>query len=519
MLSLRRPHVALAAKVTLTAGLAGSLAACNAGYTASQHVQSVAAADVVTLGLPTPPASLDFTTTSGAAIPQALMGNVYEGLVRVNQDGEVEPALATSWEVLDDGRTYRFSLREGVKFSNGDTFDAETAKFSIERVQSDAWTNGLKKGMDLVESVSVIDPLTLEVHLQTHSNSWLWRMGTLIGAMMTPNGVDDLANNPVGTGPYVVDSWAVGASLSLNVRDDYWGTTPAHRRAVLRYFSDPVAMANAVRVGDIDAAINLQSPELLDGLREQDNLEVGVGTTNGEVLLSMNNARAPFDDVRVRQAVMFGVDRQAIVDTTWEGYGVDTGGAPVAPTDPWYRASYAQETDYPYDPERARALMEEAGAVGTQITISVPSLAYATSASEILYSQLREIGFDVRIEQVEFPAVWIAKVHKGKDYDMSLVAHIEARDINNLFGNPDYYLGYDDALTQELLAQADSIAADEYVPTMYQAVDRIMDQAAANTLYNLPNVVIYHQGVEGIPVNFVVDGLALSNITKQEAAK
>ncbi|MCQ9353222.1 ABC transporter substrate-binding protein [Corynebacterium sp. 153RC1] len=506
----------LATKVALAASMAGTLTACQAGYTASQTVDTVAAADVITLGLSAAPASLDFTTTSGAAIPQALMGNVYEGLVRIDQDGEIQPLLATSWDISPDGRRYTFHLRQGVTFSNGDAFNADTAKFSIERVLSDAWTNGLKKGMANVVAVEAVDTYTLQVDLAERSNSWLWRMGTLIGAMMTPNGVDNLATTPVGTGPYEVDAWAVGTSLSLNAREDYWGEAPANQRAVLRYFGDQVALANAVRVGDIDAAIDVQAPELLDGLSQVDTLEVAVGTTNGEVILSMNNTRAPFNDLRVRQAVMYGVDRQAIMATTWEGYGTDTGGAPVSPTDPWFDPQVAQNAEYPFDPARARALMEEAGAVGTPITISVPSRTYATTASELLYSQLRDIGFEVQLETVEFPAVWIAKVLTQKDYDMSIVAHVEARDVGTLFGTPDYYLGFQDATAQELLAQADSVAPEQYVPTMQQAVGRIVEQAGANTLYNLPNVVIVHKGVRGVPTNLVADGMRLAEITKRE---
>ncbi|AIU33192.1 ABC-type dipeptide transport system, periplasmic componen [Corynebacterium ramonii] len=492
------------------------LSACSAGSTASQNSLVHESNDhSVTLGLTAPPSSLDFTTTSGAAIPQALMGNVYEGLVRVNQNGEVEPLLASSWEVSEDGTQYVFHLREGVRFSNGDAFTADTAKFSIDRVLSDAWTNGLKAQMSKVTNTRVIDTHTLEVTLAHRSNTWLWSMGTLIGAMMSPRGVSDLATKPVGTGPYEVDNWAVGTSLSFTSRGEYWGESPKNKRAVLRYFADAISLTNAVRSGDVDAVIGLQSPELLESIQRDGDLNINVGTTNGEVLLTMNHARAPFNDLRVRQAVMFGVDRQAIIDTTWEGYGIDTGGAPVPPTDPWYQKA----EQYPFDPDRARQLMDEAGATGTKITISVPSLPYAATASEILYSQLRDIGFDVSIESTEFPSVWLAKVYKGHDYDMSVIAHTEARDIPNIFANPKYYLGYDDKKVQELIAQADTVDEADYVPTMKKAVTRILDQAAADNLFNLPNIVVTAKNVSGVPVNAVGDGLLLAAIAKEEPRK
>ncbi|AZA08775.1 ABC transporter substrate-binding protein [Corynebacterium pseudopelargi] len=497
-----------AAALALTCGIA----ACSAGETATQTSQySADTPGTVVIGLSTAPASLDFTTTAGAAIPQALMDNVYEGLVRISQTGRIEAALAQRWEISDDGKTYTFHLRQGVTFSNGEPFDANTAKFSIDRVRSDAWSNGLKSKMDVVDSTRVIDSNTLEVTLKHRSNDWLWNMGTLVGAMMHPAGVDKLESQPIGTGPYEVERWAVGESLALKARADYWGEPAANERAVLRYFGDATALSNAVRTHDVNAVVGLQSPELLDAIRADESLSVEVGTTNGEVLLSMNNQRAPFDDVRVRQAVMYGVDRQAIIDTTWEGYGVDTGGVPAAPTDPWYYESQR----FPYDRQRALALMKEANAIGTSITISVPSLPYAQTASELLYSQLSEIGFDVHIESVEFPAVWLSKVYQGKDYDLSLVAHVEARDIPTMFGTAEYYLGFNDAEVQRLLNQADTAAEDDYIPTMQQAIERIVDQAGADTLYNLPSIIVT-KDVSGLPVNAVGDGLELAQVRKED---
>lgn len=498
------------AKVTAALTLAATLAGCSAGSTAAGPSGLGTDASTIVAGSTSAPASLDFTTTSGAAIPQALMGNVYEGLVRITDSGEIEPLLATSWEVSPDGKEYTFHLREGVSFSNGDPFNAEAAKFSIDRVNSDAWTNGLKAGMAKVTATKVIDEHTLKVTLAERSNTWLWSMGTLIGAMMSPGGVDKLATEPIGTGPFELEKWSVGTQISFKARADYWGEKAKSERAALRYFSDAISMTNAVRAGDIDVAVALQSPELLDSLQKDEKLAITVGTTNGEVLLSMNNQRAPFDDLRVRQAVLYGIDRQGIIDTTWDGYGVDTGGTPVPPTDPWYTGA----SPYNYDPQRARELMEEAGAVGTEITLDIPSLPYAQAASEILFSQLRDIGFKPRIVSDEFPAVWLNKVLKGKDYDMSVIAHVEARDIPALFGNPEYYLGFDDATVRDLLARADVAPAEEYPELMRQAVAQIMAQAGANTLYNLPNITVTQVGVTGISPNLVTDSLPLAQVSK-----
>ncbi len=204
-----------------------ALTGCTAGSTGTPG--SATDKTKLTVALTGEPVNLDFTTTAGAAIPQAMMSNVYEGLVTVDQTGAIKPLLATGWETSGDNKSYTFTLQKGVKFSNGADFDAEDVKFSIERVKSDAWLNGLKSKMDVVDNVQVVSPETVTVNLKRPSQAWLYSMTTLVGAMFDPSGVDDLANKPVGTGPYALESWARGESIKLAGRDDYWGVTAGHQ--------------------------------------------------------------------------------------------------------------------------------------------------------------------------------------------------------------------------------------------------------------------------------------------------
>lgn len=440
------------------------------------------------------PAGLDFTTTGGAAAPQALVGNVYETLVRIDASGAPVPHLAE--RVERDGGTFTFHLRDGVTFANGKPFTADDAAFSIHYVQNE-WTNGLKAQMDPVTDVEVVDERTLRVTVEggtAAEDAWLWSMGTLTGAMMTPAGVDRLATAPLGTGPYTVKRFDVGEAIEFDAREDYWGGDVA-RDGLIRYFDDPVSAVNALRVGDADVVWGMQAPQLIDTLPE--DIRVEVGTTNGEVLLSLNNTRAPFDDPNVRRAVAYAVDRAAVNEVVYNGLATDTGGAPVPPTDPWYPG----RDFYPFDPDKARELL--AGRT-PEITITVPNRPYAQEASELLYSQLRDVGFRVRLETVEFPAVWLNQVLKGHDYQASLVAHVEPRDVPMLFGNPDYYLGYDNAVVRERIAAGD----------MAGAVEQIMDDAAALTLANAPNIVLYAPGVSGLDPNVVTDSLPLNEVEK-----
>ncbi|MGP9651799.1 ABC transporter substrate-binding protein [Glutamicibacter sp. AOP38-B1-38] len=503
-MSAKKNYCRLAAAV-----MVGSLAltACSAGSGGSSSEGS-AENTSVTVALTGEPVNLDFTTTAGAAIPQALMSNVYEGLVEIDQAGKIQPLLAESWELSNGNKTYTFKLREGATFSNGEAFTAEDVKFSIERVQSDAWVSSLKKKMDIVDSVEVNSDTEVAITLKQPSNAWLFDMGTLVGAIFDPSGVDDLAGTAIGTGPYAIDAWNRGQSIEFATREDYWGEAPAVENVSLRYFADAVATTNALQSGDVDVVYNMQSPELLSSFESDGKYQVLDGTSNGEIVLSMNNNMAPFDDVRVRQAVMHAIDRQAVVDTAWNGYGTVVGG-PVPTTDPYYEDL---NDVYPYDPAKAESLLAEAGAQDLDITFTVPTRPYATAVSEIVVSQLADVGINAKIESAEFPAVWLDEVFTKQDYQMSVVLAVESRDVLAMFNNPDYYLGYDNSKIKDLAAEAD--AADEagYVDGMKQVVRTIVDDAAANTLFIFPNIVVAKAEVSGIPANSVTEALDLTNL-------
>jgi peptide/nickel transport system substrate-binding protein len=500
--------VALAATATLL------LAGCNAGAGgdgdgAGTGTAGPAEDREVTIGLVAEPASLDFTTTDGAAIPQALLYNVYETLVKIDQDGEMVPALATEWQVSEDGLTYTFTLREGVTFSNGAEFTADDVVFSIERVKSDAWTVSLKSQMDVVESVEATGEHEVTVTLSRPSNSWLYAMTTRVGAIFDEDGVDDLANEPIGTGPYTFASWERGTAITLQRNETYWGDAPYFERVRLEYFSDPTALNNALLTDSIDVIGTVQAPESL-GQFEGEDLQIIEGTTNGEVVLSFNNGAAPFDDLRVRQAARHAIDHQTLLDTCWAGRGTLIGSM-VPPTDPWYED---RTGDYPYDVERATALLAEAGAEGVEVRLRVPTLPYAQACATVVESMLEEAGFVVQVDSLEFPAAWLEDVFTNADYEMSIIAHVEPRDLGNVFGNPDYYTRYGKPELQQLLEEADAGSPEEYVERMREAARLISEDAAADFLFLLPNLIVAEPDITGLPQNAITESFDLSRLAR-----
>lgn len=496
-------------KVTaLAAAMAAALliGACSAGSSDSGSTSQ----DTVTLGLTTEPANLDYSTTDGAAIPQTLLGNVYEGLVKLDDDGQIVPNLASKWDVSADGKSYTFTLQSNVKFSNGSSFDADSVKFSIERVAKD-WKIGLKAQMDIVDSVEVKSPTSVTVNLKSPSNLWLFHMATRVGTMYSEDGVSDLTDTPVGTGPYTVEKWTKGTSLVLARRADYWGDKPEMSKVTFQFFKDVNAENSALLSGGIDAIVALGSLDTLEQFKDKSRFQVIQGTTNSEVTLSLNNASGVFTDKRIRQAVNYAIDRKALVDTTVAGYGTLIGSM-VPPSDPWYEDL---SKAYPYDPAKAKQLLADAGQTNLTVRFRIPSTpASMVSAAQVVKSDLAKVGINAKIDVLDFPAQWLEKVFTGHDFDMSIVNHLEPRDIAT-YGDKNYYWGLDDPEVQRLLAEADAGTVEEQTVALKQVAKTLSDNAVSDWLYLEQSVGVAKVGVEGLPKNNLGESYDVTKITQK----
>ncbi|MDW6056936.1 ABC transporter substrate-binding protein [Streptomyces sp. FXJ1.4098] len=485
------------------------LAACSAGSTADGGGggKSGKTDDALKIGLNAEPANLDITKTAGAAIPQALLYNVYENLVKVDQSGKIQPQLAKSWSLSKDRKTYTFQLVKDAKFSSGAPFTAEDAKFSIERVKSD-WTIAQKSQMDVVDTVQAVSPTELKVTLKEPSNDWLYRMTTRVGVMFSRTGVSKLATAPVGTGPYEVKKWTRGDSITLARRDGYWGSEPHFASVTLKYFKDPTAMNNALLTGTINVIGTMQTPDSLDRFANNSTYKVIEGTTNGEVLLSFNNGSGPLKNLKARQAVRYAIDHKALLDTCWAGRGKLIGSM-VPPTDPWYQDLSNQ---YPYDRDKAKKLLKESGEAGSTLRLRIPTLPYATACGTVVKSQLEQAGFKVKLDQLEFPAAWLSTVFKNGDYDMSIISHLEPRDMQTVFGDKSYYTHYDNPEFRALLKKADRGTQKEQITAMREAARLLSKDAAADWLFLLPNLMVADKDITGLPVDNVSESLDLTGL-------
>ncbi|MBH0117486.1 ABC transporter substrate-binding protein [Salinibacterium sp. NG253] len=479
------------------------------GCSAADDSSDAAASTELVVGLLASPASLDYSTTGGAAIPQALLYNVYEGLVKIDNAGDIQPLLAESYTVSDDGLVYTFLLHEGVTFSNGSPFTAESVKFSLERV-ADNWTANGPSYLDPISSVDVVSDTEVTITLSAPSNSWLFNMAGPVGTMFSPDGIDDLATDPVGTGPYDVSEFTSGTSLELTERDDYWGEAPFMSDVTFNYYADATAQTNALLGGDIDLISALTAYQLIGQFESDDDFAVYEGTSTGETTMTLNNQSDAFSDVRVRQAVMYAVDRQAVLDTVNSGYG-SLIGSMVPPTDPWFDDSLVDL--YPYDPAKAEALLAEAGVSDLTVSMKLPNLPYAVDAGQVVKDQLSQVGITADVTTLEFPAVWLDEVFTNHDYDISIIAHTEPRDIS-AFAAPTYYAGYDNPEVMALFAEADASDEATFVELMKEASATMAEEAAADWLFLNPNVTAADADLTGVPLNAPTLSFDLTTIAR-----
>ena len=450
----------------------------------------------VTIGMQLEPPNLDPTGGAAAAIDEVVYANVFEGLTRFGADGSILPALAKSWEISEDGLTYTFMLNEGVKFHDGTDFNAEDVKFSLDRARADDSTNAQKALFADIASVEVVDPATVKVTLSKPNGSFLFNMAWGDAVIVAPESAADNAANPVGTGPFTLTEWVKGDRVELGRYDGYWGTPVKLDKVTFKFISDPTAAFAAMMAGDLDAYPAFPAPENLVQFEADPRFEVITGSSEGETILAMNNKKAPLDNIKVREAIAHAIDRQAIIDGAMFGYGTPIG-THFAPHNPAYVDLTAQSA---YDPEESRALLAEAGVSNLSLSLKLPPPSYARRGGEIIAAQLREVGINVDITNVEW-AQWLDDVFKAKNFDLTIVSHTEPMDIG-IYARDDYYFQYGDADFKAIMADlANATDPAKRTELMQAAQKKIADDYVNGYLFQLARAGVINAKLKGIWLN------------------
>ena len=314
---------------------------------------------------------------------------------------------------------------------------------------------------------------------------------------------------PDGVAPADIDPW--DDRIESTPVDDKVGLALALEAATFKFISDPTAAFAAMMAGDIDAFPGYPAPETLPQFEADPRFQVMVGSTEGETILSTNNKSEKLRDLRVRKAIAHAIDRQAIIDGAMFGYGTPIG-THFAPHHPDYIDLTEQSS---YDPAKSRALLKDAGAENLTLSLKLPPPSYARRGGEIIAAQLREVGINTTIENLEW-AQWLEYVFRGKDFDLSIVSHTEPMDIG-IYANPDYYFQYESAEFQGLMDDL-KIATDpaQRSALLAKAQQRIADDYVNGYLFQLARTGVANAKINGLWTNAPTQANDLTAVTWAE---
>ena len=399
--------------------------------------------------------SADFTVDPYESPAMNVLGLLlYDPLVIVDRNG-VAPALATSWDISADGKAWTFHLRKGVKFHDASEFDAQAAKFSINKAKTK--TRGMMSAMSgearyapQIKSVDIVDKYTIAVHLERPCGAFLENL-SMFYLILSPQSYSPEGRfaKPIGTGPFILSSYSK-RRVELLPFKDCWRGAPKLDRVVIRLIPDPQALAMALEAGELDMVAGGgggMSILYSDVKRLESDPRFRVYSGNSALLefIRFNSTRSPFDDIRVRQAVNYALDRQAIIEAVFEGYGVPCKGpigydASIRWTDPTIEGC-------PYDPTKARQLLAETGwgdrdrdgildKMSKPFTVTLTFSAfypYESAMAEMIQYQLKQVGIRVKLQQLEM-AAYMGSLMAGS-YDFALQPSMGKGEVN-----PDPYL-------------------------------------------------------------------------------
>ncbi|MCR4712688.1 MAG: ABC transporter substrate-binding protein [Clostridia bacterium] len=439
-------------------------------------------------------ASLDPHVSSSSAGTREVLYNVYEGLVKSDSDGNLVPAVAASYDVNETADVYTFTLREGVKFHNGQEVTSEDVLFSLSRAA------GLETGEALVGDVAGIaaveatDDKTIVVTLKAPDTEFLAHITTAI----IPKDADP-AKDVIGTGPFKLTERKAGEGFTLEKFADYWGEPAYLDKVTFKVIDNAETMTMSLRSGAVDMAYRLVASQVAD-LSDMNVLE---GSSNIVQALYLNHKVKPFDDEKVRKALCYAIDKQAVIDLACDGYGTALGSSMF----PAFKKYFMDDLTnyYEQDTAKAKELLAEAGYPnGFEFTITVPSnMKQHVDTAQVLVEMFKEIGVTAKINQVEW-TTWVTEAYQGRQFEATVVgmdAHgVAASDLLARFTSDHgkNFINYNDPEYDAAYKEAISTVDDAAQTEAFKKCERILTEKAANCyIQDTASFVALKKGIGG----------------------
>jgi peptide/nickel transport system substrate-binding protein len=475
----------------------------------SQDIPADPSGETINIGSLYEPGSLSNIEGGSQGITEVFNGNVYEGLFKLTDEGNIENLLASSYTKSADGLTYTITLKEGIKFHSGKPLTSADVRASFQRVTADSSLGARRSSYQVVKNVTTPDAKTVVFTLDTPSISFPYTLSYL---WIVNVDASDLRTAEDGTGPYTLENWTRGSTLSLKRWDGYWGQAAKNARVVFHYFTDASALNNALLSGRIDIITIIQNPDALVQFENNTNFTVNNGASTTKELLAFNDRIAPFDNVQVRKAIYSAIDREKLLGAVWGRYGRLIGSM-VPPTDPWYDPNLVNAN--PYDINLAKSLLASAGYTnGFTFTLDTPSYDPHPLVAEFIKSELAKVGITVNINTITADE-WYSKVYREQNFTATLQEHVNDRDVV-WYGNPEFYWGYNNPEVIRLVDEAEQVPSPEEQTQKLLQVNRIIASEAASVwLYLYPQIVIATSRVSGYPLNGLNSQFYVYNIVKR----
>ncbi len=447
-----------------------------------------------------------------AAGTREVMFNVFEGLLKPDPDGNLIPAVAKAVDVENDGTTVRITLRENVKFHNGAAVTLRDVLYSLDRNRDETGGEALIPALTAIETAETTGENELTLTLSEANPEFL----SYLTFAIIPADYTEQATAPVGTGPYKFISRKALDNIVLERFDDYWGEKAHIQKVTYKIIENAEGLLLGLQSGALDLVNHLTVTQAASVKSE--DFEIREGTMNLVQALYLNNAVKPFDDLRVRQALCYGVDRQKLLDLAFDGHGTLLGSSMYPAFTKYFDASLTDT--YSYDPAKAKSLLAEAGYPdGFEMTVTVPSNYQPhMDTAEVLVDQLGKIGVKAKIDPVEW-GVWVDDVYTERKF-MSTVIGVDAssmtaRAMLERFVS-DYgknFINYNDPDYDRLFAEAQKTFDDGKQVALYKQMEKNLAQNAASVyIQDLADMVAVRKGLTGLtfyPV-YVLDVAALS---------
>lgn len=433
---------------------------------------------------------------------------IFDTLTTTDNEMKVQPGIAESWEQLSD-TSYKFKIREGIKFHNGETLTSKDVKFSLDRALASSYVSYI---VNFISDVEVVDDYTVIVNTLKPYAPILMNLAHPSTAIVCKSAVeanpDSLKTSPIGCGPYKFVEWKQGDSVKLEAFDDYYLGAPSTKYITMRVIPENAQRTIALETGEIDIAYDLSANDI-KRVKENDKLDVLTTKTSSVGYISFNTEKAPFNDIKVRQAIAHAIDKQLIVDTLLYGQGSVANSVISEVVFGGVEGLEGLE----YDPEKSKALLKEAGVKeGTEFTVSVNDNQVRIETCQVIQGLLKEVGINLKIEVLEFGSLIEKTVNK--QHDMAFFAWVTSTsDADYTFyplfhssmhgapGNRSYYSN----------PEVDKLIEAGRTNSDYAERAKIYKQVAEILAKEVPSLPIFFQN-SSVGINKKVEGFVISPV-------